>query len=111
MTSGSLNMLSYDSFVDDLVQNELENVLQRVDDEISAHHVKEMDIPLTSQIIMAKLKLLVNLALFPHDGTIEAHGMNAVLEETEANLEPAPIVIDPWARGIGNTGYMNMSIR
>lgn len=81
-------MLLSDSFVDDVVKDEIEGILARVDKEISLRHVRKVDVRLTGEVVMKKLRQLLNLALYSHDGSVHSHGMVAALEGIEPNAEP-----------------------
>ena len=64
---------------------------------IDAAWLGGLEIPVATTVAMHKLKKLVNLSLYPLDGT------NLALEQRVPDREPAPPSIDTWARGVGNT--------
>lgn len=61
---------------------------------IDAAWLGGLEIPVATTVAMHKLKKLVNLSLYPLDGT------NLVLEQRVPDREPAPPSIDTWARGV-----------
>jgi hypothetical protein len=62
---------------------------------IDAAWLGGLEIPVATTVAMHKLKKLVNLSLYPLDGT------NLTVEQRVPDREPAPPSIDTWARGVG----------
>lgn len=93
--------------------------LQRLEEEVDTRHVihdavatifaafdqrlddieaEKLEAPLATELAMAKLHKLINLATMPYDGVTHP---DEVFERMTPDGEPYPDKIDSWARGIG----------
>ena len=84
-----------DNQVEDLISEEIENIWSEVSKGITDRWLSELDIPLSAEIAILKIRKVVSLAVFQHDGVLDS--LN--LERSEPEAEPIANVIDPWARG------------
>jgi len=89
-----------DNGVEDFVVGEIESIWQRASTVISQKWLATIDIPLCTDIAVMKMKKIVALATFEHDGIVEP---DHILEKLNPDEEPTSISIDPWARGTGYT--------
>lgn len=95
--------------------------LQRLEEEVDTRHVihdaiatifaafdqrledieaEKLEAPLATELAMAKLHKLINLATMPYDGVTHP---DEVFERMTPDGEPYPDKIDSWARGIGKS--------
>jgi hypothetical protein len=80
----------------------INDLLKSVFESIDTALVESLDIDLTVDICLAKLHKLANLANYKHDGVVnlEPDENSEPMEYHRADEEPAPVPIDPWARGV-----------
>ena len=82
------------------VNDGLDTVLSNVDQEITQKWLQSMDVPLTVDVVMLKMKKLVAWSMTSHDGDVQAPtAMARGLERRAVEDEPVAVTIDPWARG------------
>lgn len=100
----SLQALSDDLDVDRLIKDEIDNILLQFEIEASKSIIENIEIRIATDVAMNKIRRLVKLATYSHDGFIDPadKSSNFVLEKSEPNSEPAPLSIDHWARGTGD---------
>jgi hypothetical protein len=112
MNSGHAQNYSYlrfaqDGDLDEFIHEILDSTFQQVHEVIDNNHIATLDIPLATEMAMQKLLSIVNLAMFPHDGTptitketsSESNQQLLPLEYFQPDPEPTPSPIDNWARG------------
>jgi hypothetical protein len=91
-----------DLHANECVNEGLHTVLSNVDQEITQKWLQSMDVPLTVDVVMLKMKKLVAWSVVPHDGDVQAPtAMARGLERRAVEDEPVAVTIDPWARGTG----------
>lgn len=94
-----------DNVVEDVIAEEIENIWKHVSRSISDKWLSTLDIPLSAEIAMLKMRKIVAWATFEHDGVIpapiEGDDGEFIFDKLTPDGEPAPITIDPWARGTG----------
>ena len=84
---------------DDEVKNVIESIWNVFSQNIQEKWLESIEIPISSEVAMAKLKSVVAWATLQHDGNVRP---NEALEHKVAEVEPTQIVLDSWARGSGN---------
>ncbi len=86
------------TYCDDEVKNIIENIWSAFSQNVQDKWLESIEIPISSEVAMSKLKNLVAWATLQHDGNVCP---NEVLEHKVADVEPTPILLDSWARGSG----------
>jgi hypothetical protein len=82
----------------DCVADAIEYIISDVFNGITEKWLRTLELPIAIEMAMLKMKKVVAWSVVTHDGDI--NGMkDEYLEKLEAEKEPSPVPIDPWARG------------
>lgn len=100
----SSSRLSLSSCNDDIIDYALEGVFAAFDRELALRRLDTMDVPMSTKLAMLTIKRIVAWSVLKHDGELPVNGdgnliPDKALEQLTADPEPAPVMIDPWARG------------
>jgi hypothetical protein len=106
MSSSALDAFCRLDDAEEIVRASLLEVLSRdLSRRIDEAWAASLAAPVATTVAMHKLRTVVNLAVYPLDGTLPAQ---QPLELRAPDREPAPPSIDAWARGVGETANRHL---
>ena len=93
----------YECFRDDLdceqeVRELVELIWTKFSNSVQTKWLASIEVPITVEVAMSKISNIVDWAVLKHDGKVNPQ---IALEHQFPDMEPAPVCIDPWARGAG----------
>jgi hypothetical protein len=95
--SYSSSLFLNDGIVDDIVIDAIDCIWSSVTKQIQSNWLSTLDVPLSAEVALLKMKKLVAWSIQDHDGFIVKDDS---LEKHVPDGECINIEIDPWARGI-----------
>lgn len=87
-------------YLNDCVSDAVELILDSVNASVTDNWLRTLELPITIDMTMLKMKKVVGWSVVSHDGVLPEHSDN-FLERFSPEAEPTAILIDPWARGTG----------
>ena len=90
----------------DCVDEALDAIWDNVSLKITEKWIRTIDVPIAVEMTMLKIKNMMAWSVTSHDGI---HKANDIFEHKIPEFEPAPISIDPWARGTGQINFHHYS--
>mmetsp|Transcript_19687 Transcript_19687/g.19786 ORF Transcript_19687/g.19786 Transcript_19687/m.19786 type:complete len:552 (+) Transcript_19687:294-1949(+) len=91
-----LGRFQEDAACDDEVRAVVDHIWTKFSNTIQEKWLASIEIPISTEVAMAKIRNVVGWATLGHDGDFTGKGS---FEQNTPEKEPSPVSIDPWARG------------
>ncbi len=86
-----------------IVRDAISTIFSSFEQRLEDMELEKQEAPLATELAMAKLHKLIDLATMPYDGFVNPE---EVFEQMTPDGEPYPDKIDSWARGIGTSIFV-----
>lgn len=86
-----------------VISDAIAAIFSAFDQKLEDLELEKLEVPMATELAMAKLHKLIDLATMAYDGIVNPE---EIFERMTPDGEPYPDKIDSWARGIGKNYFM-----